>query len=45
MSTAKRRVKANMTLADTIDALIEPTGWLALIALIWTAADAIFGDR
>lgn len=34
-----------MTIADTLDALIEPATWLVLVALIWTAADVVFGDR
>ena len=45
MSPVKQRERDNMTIADTLDALIEPAGWLALVALIWTAADVVFGDR
>ena len=43
MWTARRKVKDNMTVADTLDALIEPAVWLVLVALIWTAADVVFG--
>jgi len=34
-----------MTISDTLDALIEPSLWLGLIAMIWMISDVIFTNR
>ena len=34
-----------MTISDTLDALIEPSLWLGLIAMVWVISDVIFLDR
>jgi len=34
-----------MTLADTVDALIEPCVWLGLIACVWLTCDFIYGKK
>ena len=34
-----------MTILDTLDALIEPSLWLGLIAMVWMISDVIFLNR
>lgn len=34
-----------MTISDTLDALIEPSLWLGLIAMVWMISDVIFLNR
>ena len=34
-----------MTYSDTLSALYEATVWLALIAIVWTISDKIWGTK